>query len=572
MAFTLFLSTPALAVSTLYYVQGTGDAPIAGCAPIDGTSSSRCDTLRAAVAAANANAGGEDESDVIFLQAAGTYQLTQPSELALTDNVTIVGRGPRTTSVAGNGSTRVFSVTAGVSAGLVRLAVVGGDAPAGEGGNILNVGALLASQVRVTGGAAGSGGGIANYGLLSLHASLVDNNDATSQGGGILNRGVDGAANLSLNNTTVAFNRVTGIGNGAGVASTGSNANFTTLAHATIARNQIIGSGSGAGIWAQTTGETVFANGSIVANNTGGANCAGGGTFTEAVAGSNVTDVTGCSFSLVGTIGLGALLSDQGGDTDVLTIDPALAAKAIVATCAAAVDQRNAPRPTNACDAGAFQQGAVAPPIDSGPPAPEPVPQPPVQTPTPAPPVQTPTPTPTPEPTPEFRQSVVVEPVRGTVLVCPTRPTQCTPLRAGDDIRFGSTIDTRKGEVELTSLASAGGKPQTARFKDGLFKVVQSGAYTELQLNEELDCRSRAARTAQKKPKARKLWGDGKGKFRTKGRYAAATVRGTKWLVQDTCTTTVVRVTQGAVTVRDQVRKRNVVVRKGKSYTARARR
>ena len=49
-------------------------------------------------------------------------------------------------------------------------------------------------------------------------------------------------------------------------------------------------------------------------------------------------------------------------------------------------------------------------------------------------------------------------------------------------------------------------------------------------------------------------------------------MRGTKWLVQDTCTTTVVRVTQGAVTVRDQVRKRNVVVRKGKSYTARARR
>ena len=36
---------------------------------------------------------------------------------------------------------------------------------------------------------------------------------------------------------------------------------------------------------------------------------------------------------------------------------------------------------------------------------------------------------------------------------------------------------------------------------------------------------------AAKKPKSRKLWGDGKGKFRTKGRYAAATVRGTRWLV-----------------------------------------
>ena len=260
---------------------------------------------------------------------------------------------------------------------------------------------------------------------------------------------------------------------------------------------------------------------------------------------------------------------DTGGEfatyvPDVLTIPAGSPAEDVVAPCTYPFDQRFGQRFTAAfapCDAGAYERSASG----SGGQPPVPTPTPPVQTPT-------PTPTPTPEPTPEFRQSVVVEPVRGTVLVCPTRPTQCTPLRAGDDIKFGSTIDTRKGEVELTSLASAGGKPQTARFKDGLFKVVQSGAYTELQLNEELDCRNRAARTAQKKPKARKLWGDGKGKFRTKGRYAAATVRGTKWLVQDTCTTTVVRVTQGAVTVRDQVRKRNVVVRKGKSYTARARR
>ena len=41
-----------------------------------------------------------------------------------------------------------------------------------------------------------------------------------------------------------------------------------------------------------------------------------------------------------------------------------------------------------------------------------------------------------------------------------------------------------------------------------------------------------------KKPKTRKLWGDGKGNFRTTGKYSAATVRGTKWLVQDSCTGT----------------------------------
>ena len=507
-----------------------------------------------------------DDSDVIFLQAAGTYQLTQPSELALTDNVTIVGRGPRTTSVAGNGSTRVLLRHAGGQRRALPARGRRRRAPAGgEGGNILNAGALLASQIRVTGGAAGSGGGIANYGLLSLNASLVDNNDATGQGGGILNRAVDGAADLSLSNTTVAFNRVTGVGNGAGIASTGSNSNFTTLTHATIARNQIIGSGSGAGIWAQTTGETVFTNGSIVANNTGGANCAGGGTFTEAVAGSNVTDVTGCGFSLVGTIGLGALLSDQGGDTDVLTIDPALAAKASVATCAAAADQRSAPRPANACDAGAFQQGAVAPPIDSGPPGPEPVPQPPVQTPTPAPPVQTPTP----EPTPTFNDEVVVKPVRGTVLVCPPR-TRCRRCAPATRSRWGRRSTPSKGEVELTRWPRAVASRRPRGSATASSASPSPATSPTCTLTEELTARARDA--AQKKPKCAQAVGRRQGQVPHQGplrrghgpRHEVA--RPGHLHDHD------VRVTQGNVSVRDQVRKRNVIVRKGKSYTARARR
>ena len=52
--------------------------------------------------------------------------------------------------------------------------------------------------------------------------------------------------------------------------------------------------------------------------------------------------------------------------------------------------------------------------------------------------------------------------------------------------------------------------------------------------------------SAATKPKSRKLWGDGKGKFRTRGQYAAATVRGTKWLVQDSCSGTLTRVTREA--------------------------
>jgi hypothetical protein len=161
-----------------------------------------------------------------------------------------------------------------------------------------------------------------------------------------------------------------------------------------------------------------------------------------------------------------------------------------------------------------------------------------------------------------------VQPVSGTVEVCPPRQ-RCRTLRAGETIPMGSTVDTRKGRVRLTSLPSAGGTPQTAEFYDGLFRVTQKGAYTELTLTEKLAPCSSRARAAQKKPKSRRLWGDGKGKFRTKGRYAAATVRGTRWLTQDSCAGTLIRVTQGSVTVRNNVLRRTVIVRKGKRYLAR---
>ena len=80
--------------------------------------------------------------------------------------------------------------------------------------------------------------------------------------------------------------------------------------------------------------------------------------------------------------------------------------------------------------------------------------------------------------------------------------------------------------------------------------------------------RAAVASAAAKKPKTRKLWGSGKGKFRTEGKYSAATVRGTKWLVQDTCTTTLTRVTTGVVAVSDFAKKKTILIKKGKRYTA----
>jgi hypothetical protein len=66
------------------------------------------------------------------------------------------------------------------------------------------------------------------------------------------------------------------------------------------------------------------------------------------------------------------------------------------------------------------------------------------------------------------------------------------------------------------------------------------------------------------------LWGNGKGKFRTDGKYSSATVRGTIWLTQDRCDGTLTTVKRGIVSVRDFKRRKTVSVKAGHSYLARA--
>jgi hypothetical protein len=194
-------------------------------------------------------------------------------------------------------------------------------------------------------------------------------------------------------------------------------------------------------------------------------------------------------------------------------------------------------------------------------------------TPTPAPSPTPPPPPPPPPPgaAPTFHQTVVVQPAGGTVLVRLKGTTKFVKLELIKGIPLGSEVDARKGRVKLTSSPRPGAPDESAIFYDGLFIVTQKGDITELSLSEKLAaCKtSRKAKAAAKKPKTRKLWGDGKGKFRTRGKYSAATVRGTKWLVQDSCAGTLTRVAQGVVSVNDFVLKKTKTVKKGKRYTAR---
>ena len=143
-----------------------------------------------------------------------------------------------------------------------------------------------------------------------------------------------------------------------------------------------------------------------------------------------------------------------------------------------------------------------------------------------------------------------------------------TVLGAGAQIPVGTTVDTRKGRVTLVTAAKNG--TAKAVFYDGIFKVGQSkkSKLTTLSLVEKLACGGKAS-AAIKRKKKRRLWGSGKGRFQTKGKRSAATVVGTKWLVEDTCTTTTTTVARGRVKVRDFRKHKTITVKAGHKYVAR---
>jgi sugar lactone lactonase YvrE len=170
-------------------------------------------------------------------------------------------------------------------------------------------------------------------------------------------------------------------------------------------------------------------------------------------------------------------------------------------------------------------------------------------------------------------KAVDVVALSGTVRIRLAGTNSFVDLSAARQIPTGSEIDATTGRVRMTTAAGAG-TTGSADFYEGRFVVTQANAgtrLTTLKLSAPLSCARRSAGLGASPAKQRHLWGSGKGNFRTTGRFAAASVRGTIWLTTDTCTTTTVRVKQGRVAVRDAVRKRTVFVTAGKTYTARKR-
>jgi hypothetical protein len=157
-------------------------------------------------------------------------------------------------------------------------------------------------------------------------------------------------------------------------------------------------------------------------------------------------------------------------------------------------------------------------------------------------------------------------------------------LADGATVPTGTTVDARAGAITLTAAVDATGTQQSAEFSGAEFVVSQAHAgapVTRIRLNggdfsacpkrKSMLVRPLGAYAAKAKRPVRSLFGSGHGRFRTQGRFAAATVRGTIWQTDDYCDRTVITVKRGLVAVRDLHTGRMVEVPAGHSRTIRRR-
>jgi hypothetical protein len=193
-------------------------------------------------------------------------------------------------------------------------------------------------------------------------------------------------------------------------------------------------------------------------------------------------------------------------------------------------------------------------------------------------------------PAPSFAKSVNVQELSGQVFVgvrgvaagaegarASQKGVTFVPLSEARQIPIGSFLDTRRGKLRLQSARERRGTRQNGDFSQGLFQVLQSRrsrGLTDVVLKGAsfASCRrpGRGKRASAAQSIRRRLRANARGRFRTRGRHSAATVRGTVWSMQDRCNGTLTRVTRGRVAVRDFRRRKTILLRAGKSYLARA--
>jgi len=218
-------------------------------------------TLRAAILEANELTG----MDTINLQANTTYLLTRAGDgppngsLDLIDSVAIVGAGPASTIIDGNGAitnARVFEIhrcirdqfspegcaVGFVEAGIAAVTIQHGLAAVCAG--IYNYGRLTLTNSAIRDNIASLGGGFCNTREAKIVGSTFNNNVADSSGGGIYN---NTSSTLNILNSTISQNATST--DGGGIYNAGQLGLFNVTIADNIANADHTGGGLGGGVY-----------------------------------------------------------------------------------------------------------------------------------------------------------------------------------------------------------------------------------------------------------------------------------------------------------------------------------
>jgi hypothetical protein len=220
------------------------------------------------------------------------------------------------------------------------------------------------------------------------------------------------------------------------------------------------------------------------------------------------------------------------------------------------------------------------------------------------------TPSDPPPPPPVLGKAVNVEPVSGTVLIKLPHGASLedfqpsglfalfagplvkgrgfTPLTEARQIPVGSQIDARQGTLAMITASTAKHKTYSGDFGGGLFGVLtqtrKQKGLTNLGLLEgsfpgapsyanRCVATGKASIAAGAKHLSKSvvdlLKASAHGQFATKGKYGAATVRGTSFTIEDRCDGTFTTVQRGVVAVRDFATRRTITLHAGRSFLAR---
>src|SRR4051812_27952057 len=227
----LAIAAPAQA-DTWTVTDGSSDATTPAC----NTTAHTCLSLRLAIAASEAT---KDVADVINVPA-GTININ--NDLVIQSDITVNGTSARTNVIDGGAKYRGFRITASGNAKIDHFTIrnaAAGQGGSNDGGGGFNQGTTVLDYVHVTKSRATNGGGAANAAAasLSIQHSLIDENAATGDGGGVYNLGsveTTPVTLVSIGDSTI-FNNTAGALTGG--ISNQNNGGFLIAARSTIADN-----------------------------------------------------------------------------------------------------------------------------------------------------------------------------------------------------------------------------------------------------------------------------------------------------------------------------------------------